>query len=83
MDASSVVGVDVPDSSVGRWQPTNKTTTTAANRVKKYMRFISVILRMQPSISHSSTNRKHTNTPDALCWDTYTVEVADPALESS
>ena len=68
VDAVSVVGAVASDSSNGLRQPTTRTTTTAANKVKKYMRFIGNILRMQPSIRHSSINRiQRRRTSDALC----------------
>jgi hypothetical protein len=68
VDAVSVAGAVASDSSNGLRQPTARTTTTAANKVKKYMRFIDDILCMQPSIRHSSINRiQRRRTPDALC----------------
>ncbi len=68
VDAVSVAGVVASDCSNGLRHPTARTTTTTANKVTKYMRFIGNILRMQPSIRHSSINRiQRQRTPDALC----------------
>ena len=57
VDAVSVAGVVASGSSNDLRHPTARTTTTTANKVKKYMRFIGNILRMQPSIRHSSIYR--------------------------
>ena len=68
VDAVSVPEVVASGSSNGLRHPTARTTTTIANKVKKYMRFINDILCMQPSIRHSSINRiQRRRTPDALC----------------